>query len=425
MNFICEGKGSYGIVLSPNLGIESNPYLHSDPNCVSKILYSDITLDDGTIIYNPVDTHTFEYETNSLNRLESCFSRIFTSNYFVLPINYGVLDINSLGSKIITISSLSSVPFEQHKATQCLTILNQMLDSNCPIYHIIFPKGSPIRLNVNDFYYKIKNVFDCLSECTESSIFLDDVTYNNLILHDSKIKIIDYANPLILNANDNFQTVRRALSNVKFKNTHYYLYNSILVQLAYSFSQNIDIVLDNYEIGIDENDLCPKGFYEIYKKTQKYDEDNIRYKNQLINRLFEIMWYYNPFYKICLKLKKFNVNRKYFECDEEIVELDLGLLSSAFRLTDDVVEKMFLYIDLYLKGTDLNYKLRWLFTHNNMHSFSVVLIQWMESNKNMFHFDSIEYLNKMADVIFKCMTCVVFKNNDIFINGCNWKDIVM
>lgn len=424
MNFVCEGKGSYGIVLSPNLGIESNPDLHSDPNCVSKILYYDITLNDGTVIYNPVDAHIFGYETNSLNYLESRFPRIFTSNYFVLPINYGVLDINSLGSKI-TISSPSSVPFEQQKATQCLTILNQMLESDFPIYHIIFPKGSQIRLNASDFYFKIKNVFDCLSECTESSIFLDDVTYNNLVLHDSKIKIIDYANPLILNTNDNFQTVKRALSDVKFKNTHYYLYNSVLVQLAYSFSQNINIVFDNYEIDSDEDDLCTKGFYEIYKKTQKYDADNIRYKNQLINRLFEIMWHYNPFYKICLKLKKFNAKKGYFEGDELIVELDLGLLTNAIRLSDDIVEKMFLYVDLYLKNIDLNYKLHWLFTHNNMHSFSVVLIQWMELNRNMFRSDSIEYLNYLADLIFKCMTCVVFKNNDIFINGCDWKDIVM
>lgn len=425
MIFVCCGIGSYGIVLSPCLGIEPNTYIHPNSNYVSKILYTDITLDNGTIIYAPADMCTYEHEINSLERLTSCYPFIFTSKHFVLPIDSGILDVNSLEPNI-TIGSPSPFPLDHYNATRCSSMLNQMLNTQLPIYHIVFPKGSPINLSVSKFYSGIKNVFNCLRTCTSSFIFLDDVTYNNLVLVNSMIKIIDYANPLILNANDDPQAVRRALSNVKFKNTHYYLYNPILVQLAYSLSNNIDIVIDNYGILMSSAELCTLGLGEIYDMTQENDADNVDYKNKLLERLFDIIKYCIPTYKICLKLKKFNKDMGYFESDEEVIELDLEMLKRAVGMVDDDVDKIFRYVKLYLDGTDLDYKLRWLFTHTNMHSFAVVLIQWLELNKMAFHdSNNWTYLKSMIDVIFGCMGCVIFKDDDVFINGCDWKNIVM
>lgn len=119
---------------------------------------------------------------------------------------------------------------------------------------------------------------------------------------------------------------------------------------------------------------------------------------------------------------------QYFESSEENVVLNVDVLKQNLSLSDDLVEKTFHYVNLYLDWVDFDYKLQWFLTHGNMHSFSVILIQWLDMNKNNLRYSNsnvIDSLSELFDMIFKCMICVVFKDGDVFVNGRAWHDLMV
>lgn len=302
----CLGVGSSGAVISPAIP-NGQPV---NPNTVSKILYSVIHDTCGNVTHEPSDSNTFEYEYDNIGYLVSRYPNIFTSNNFILPIDGGMIDIFPSEIKIVP---LSSCPYAIHTAQRCSNILNQMLKTGNPLYHIVFPKGTPINMDIFDFVSKIKNIFDCLGTCNKSNIFLDDITYNNLVCDGSNIKIIDFANPLIICPYSSLCILKHKLNNVMFKNIHYYSYNPILGQLVYRLLENLDSVFDNYNVDLNDqngtcvmNDISKMADINIYTLTQEYDQDNVNYKKKLIVHLFEIIKYCNPLYEVKIKLKKFD-----------------------------------------------------------------------------------------------------------------------
>ena len=423
------GRGTFGMVLSnPRLPtIDENYDDIINLNQVSKILYG---LVDKTNVSYPGSLEDFEFEYTDILLLAEQFNNIFNSNYFILPIGGGILDkkkfIDKYNNKDINYNFkwLS-------ESVSSIKIINSLLESPKVIYQIIYEKGDKIPKDINLFIIGLKNIFEIITLANNNGFFFDDIKIENLVVHDNKIKMIDFSCPI--NTNTTYDKLIKQLVNSKLYSIYYFPYPIIPNIILYQ-QINMTKLIFGTETNI--------NYYSLLISQSIQDEYNLNYKFKLIKRLINISTHF-PNYKKCIKLLNCeNISKinsvedveKYSEY-KNITMIDFSFSIIELLLQDskqnndkdeykdyqDLINKIFIqYNDLInqifpIQDQILD-KIIFLLKNINLSSFGLIFIEWIYKNINSI--DSITLnkntIEKMFDIIILSCTNYIIIDNDLF-----------
>lgn len=283
---VVEGKGSYGIVFSsPRIPTLDEDYEDiKSLNQVSKLLYY---IDEK--IYSPEkeEKNISKSFTNVL-KLSNDYPQIFSLDNFILPIKGGYIDKNKF------ISKFNNGDFGYgfgwlSKSNNNLNIMNQLIMHKNEIFQIVYEKGTQINYGFDDFFHKMKDIYEILVLCEKNGFYFDDLKYSNLIVHDEKIKIIDFEEPINLNLLRNEYEI--LILDAKFSNIMYFPYDTFSNILLYEYIGNIN------KIGNFKNN----NYYKLlHANTYEYVE-NIEYKIKHLQNLINIWEKYLPNFTVILE----------------------------------------------------------------------------------------------------------------------------
>lgn len=346
---IIEGSGSYGIVYStPRL-----PYLskYNFSNGIDEIDENiEIeNLEDDSYLKNEVskvfyDDYDYLMEIKKYRKL--LFENKLDCDYFVIPLNYGRIDLDYIFTNI----NLFNYKSNNNKSYKKIYLTSK--------YQITFLKG--IKLKNIELYDKIENIINIIKYLNNNNYIFDDIKIKNLIKIENKIKIIDFCS--LLKISD----LNLITFNKSFLSTfYYYIYNPLLNTLLFYYlsKKENDIINMNYLIDYLE--------YEEEKKEQKshncYLNDMIRkvfyYLDNKLNTInFSCITIYNNDKletNIELKIKKilqsiFFYLYKNKKEKNDIYELNLKNLikyyDSLYNNVDDIIEIISKKINMYSLG---------------------------------------------------------------------------
>lgn len=78
-------------------------------------------------------------------------------------------------------------------------IIQQLILHKDDVFQIIYEKGTQKNYDFETFILKMSDIYNTLVLCNKNGFYFDDLKYVNLIVHDDKIKIIDFDEPINLN----------------------------------------------------------------------------------------------------------------------------------------------------------------------------------------------------------------------------------
>lgn len=439
------GSGSFGIVISnPRIPIIDETY--SDIiglDEVSKILYTESkssenshnsTFNSNNLEYYPADYEEFKFEYDDIIEFSNKYCFIFNNNYFMLPVKGGMINKEKFVKKFNTCEEYNFSWLNNSK--NYFKIFKELFSSNLNLYQIVYKRGNKINLDIENFFVKILNVYECLKIANNAGIFFDDIKYENLIYHEEKIKIIDYSCPL--DTNDNFENLIKNISKSKLFNIYYFPYDAISNVLLYEFADQIETI---YFIKYDFE------YYKLIFQNYIEFESNVNYKRKIIDYLYELCETIIPDYKVKLKLIDF----------EDIQNLDIGLTSENVqnylktiyigwnellesidfltgknlinKKNELVVNKL---IQTYKKYFNILYKEKKnriisLLKKINLYSYGIIFIDWISKNKKKFienkDMDYSGSFKRFLNIIGYCCSNFLIVENKIYFSNYDYNNI--
>lgn len=428
---IIEGSGTYGIVVSSPripMNFENNSNIQSN-EIVSKILFSKIYDSDKKLIYVPTNYENFIDEYTNLRNLSSNNPNVFNLEYFIIPIDGGSVNLNIFTEYVG--NSNSNFARENFKY---YFVFKKLLDSNKPIYQIIFPKASKINLDFDLFFSKISNVIEGLSNANLSGYFFDDLKLDNLIYHNEKIKIIDYSFPVNLNL-QKMSSIILDIVNSKFNFIFYYSFCTMCSILTFDYIRKIDIMFDsinyNYDLLFDGISYNYHYIINIMKENQK---PYIDYKIDLFRRIIQKNIIIND---TLFNLSEIKINLEFVNLNNqnELVNIDISLIdilntyNKLSNLDSNPSININLIIALYklfLNNKCKNFKstINFLLEKNNIYSFGMILIEWIAKKIN--YLELSKHTNSIKLIKLACICCsnIVIIDNNVFTNNIDWTDAI-
>lgn len=418
---VVEGSGSYGIVVSsPRIPVGDETYLDIlNLEQVSKILYLEEENDQD-----------YKKEFEQILVLMEKYSNIFNDKYFMLPIKGGLID------KFKFIEN-----FNQNKeyglkwlnnSKKYFNILNNLIKHNKPIYQIVFYKGEKINLSWDDFYEKMLNILDILRLSNENGFYFDDLKIENLILHNNKIKIIDFAEPI--NTNNSYNKIINNIINSKLNCIYYFPFNIICNILLYEYL-NITKYIGGF---IKNNNYHPL----LYTNHLEFNQ-NIKYKYKIIKNFINLLKKYIPEYKTNLKLINSNLFDKLktertltdFEKLYENKEITINTIYDSLKrfliLDNNLISTNKLIIEykkyIELVFTEKEYIINFLLENINIYSFGFMYIEWVNKNINkILQSDNIKsILKKIIKIVESCCLNIICLDSQIYIvEFSNYENII-
>ena len=417
------GCGSSGIVLSePRIPVINENY--SDViklDQVSKILY----IKNKDEQYVPAKFNDFEIEYTNIKKIIEENNDIFNNNYFLIPIDGGIIDKKKFIEEfnkgdIYCFNWLS-------KSKSYYNILNSLLNESDDLYQIIYDKGTKISTNIFVFLDKIINIKNILEIANKKGFYFDDIKLENLIYHDSNIKIIDFSE--IINLNLSYDKIVEQITNSKFNCVYYFPYNTISNLLLYEYINKINKI--GY-LNINTN-----YFSLLYTNSIEY-AINVKYKIKLINNLSWIFNKYLPNYKIKIKLLNYkfidkinseedfqnlsefeSINMEDFTYSllnilafEKIYfneyENNKTIINNTIKCYKNLIDKM--YLD------NKKQKIEFLLKNINIYSFGFIFVNWLYKNLNYIvnNSDLKIQLIKMFDIIILYCTNIILIDDNLY-----------
>lgn len=425
---VVEGKGSYGIVVSsPRIPLDNENYDDiKNLNQVSKILYS---VENNYYIPPSLEEITFAYE--NLILLIKSYPKVFNDNNFMLPITGGY--INKLEFVEYYKNTKTEYGFDWlSKSSTNLNILNQLISHKDKIFQIVYEKGTIINYKFNDFIIGINNVLQTLVNCNENGFYLDDIKYLNLIIHNERIKIIDWDEPINLNLEPLEYT--RMICDSKLHCVVYFPYDTISNILLFEYIGKIKKIgkLVNYNY----HNLILDNSYEY--------SENVIYKNEMFNKLTNLWNEYLPNFSFDLKIidledgikyRSIQINLKIFDESIKLLfeEYFINSSNDCFWKYDNVnnnfetINKIFDLNKKFIELTKNNFKdkISHLLTNTSIYSFGFVFLDWCKINTNIIiKSENVEkILSKIIKIIVICCLNNVLIDENIYLVERNYLDI--
>lgn len=413
---VLEGYGSYGIVLStPRIPLDNEDYDNiKNLDQVSKILYSE---KHGN--YTPSTKENINYEYFDIMELHLNYTYIFNSNYFMIPINAGVINkfnfINNINKYNYSWMSNSKI---------CYNILHDLVESKDNVYQIIYERGEKIKLNLVFFFEKINNIYEILKLSNYNGFFFDDFKYENLIFHNNKIKMIDYSVPI--NTNKTIQEINDQLIKSKLNNIFYFPYPIIPNILLYELIGNLEIISD---VNV-ENDNYSYLINNVH--TEYYI--NINYMKKLLDNLYissKINNCYTFVDIIVLHYTKINDITCYDDLESKCEKINVTIETFIQSLKSILFSKINFY-DLYNKNIinltitcykkliskiypTQNEQIKFYLKIINIYSFGILFLECVYKNKDLNKKSiDINILEKISSLIITCCSPILIIDNDIY-----------
>ena len=447
---VVEGKGTYGIVLSsPRIPILDEEYEDiKSLNQVSKLLYF---IDNK--IYNPEDDKNIIEMFKNVLKLANDYPQIFGNENFMLPIKGGYIDKKKL------LLNFNNNEFGYgfdwlSNSKNNFDILNQLITHKNEIFQIVYEKGTPIKYDFDIFFIKIKDIYNILVLCEKNGFYFDDLKYSNLIVHNDKIKIIDFEEPINLNLlKDEYE---KSISNAKFHNIMYFPYDTFSNILLYEYTGNINII----------GNLKNNNYYKLlYTNTYEYIE-NVEYKLKLFDSLINLWNKYLQNYT--LKVEAFDLelfdseifNSKEFDLESHFdsgnftkllieykttITIDMNIFKESLKIlyiccqikqqnntcciieTIDLINEIFILNKKFIKLTKKTHKdiISFLLSNTNIYSFGFIFLDWLKTNKiNLLNSENKNnILKKIIEIVINCCLNFVVINSKIYMLDRSYSNI--
>lgn len=441
---VVNGNGSYGLVVSePRIAMVDETYDDiKNNNQVSKLLYY-IKNNE----YIPEKNITYAYD--NVIKLSIDYPNIFNNENFMMPLKCGYIDKKKFVSDYN--NTEYSYGFDWiSNSLEYVNIINSLLIHKNKLYQIVYEKGEKINYIFFDFIKKMETVYETLILCNTNHIYFDDFKYNNLIVHNDKIKIIDFEEPINLNVSENEYV--KMIGNCKFHNPIYFPYDTMSLILLHEYTNNIN------KIG----ELDNNNYYKLLHINSHEFIDNAKYKYKLLNNLSELWNKYLQNYTVDIEafdLKKFDKTdcitndfdlKLHFEtsCDIKLLEdnkTTININSSVFhdfvKMTNvsylveqhnniknaNLTNQIFI---LNKKFTILTKKehidiLSFLLTNINIYSFGFVFLDWLQTNiiKIINSDNRDDILKKIIEIVINCCVNFVIIDNQIYTLNRNYENL--
>lgn len=422
------GRGSYGIVLSnPRLPIICESFDEViNLNHVSKILY-DTTYKDNKKVYIPCSLTDFDYEYKDIIKLSQDYNQIFNYEYFILPIKAGILNKEEFVNKYN--NSDKNYNFEWlSKSITNLKIINELLQNPNDIYQIIYEKGEKITSDINIFMNGIKNIFEIIKISNGAGFFFDDLKLDNLVLHNNKIKMIDFSCPINTNFTD--EKIIKQIIDSKLKIINYFPYCSLVNIMLYENINKINLIgnMKNY------------NYYSLLYLHKLEYESNVKYKINQIHKLLYLSNKYFEDYYVEIRLINYKVFNK-IKCIQDIylysdmkkinlsdfsssiLELllydnnnlennyaNINLINEIFIAYGELVNK------LHHDQSNWIEKITFLLKNINLYSFGFIFVDWIVKNVNSKTDINLvkDKLIKIFNIIIYTCTNYIILDNDLY-----------
>ena len=449
---VVEGKGSFGIVFSsPRIPTEEENYEDVIKlNQVSKILY--YIIDNK---YYPEEKENFKKTYDNILQLIEEYPNIFNDENFILPIKAGYINKNELALKYK--NNEFGLGFDWiSKSTNNMNILNQLILHNDEIYQVVYEKGTPIKYNFDTFLLKMTDICDLLFLCDKNGFYFDDLKYHNLIVHNDKIKIIDFEEPINLNLPETEYT--KMIDESKFFNIMYYAYDTISNLLLFEFTDNISRLCyyetQNYYKILDDN----------INKYSKYVEYKLYIYNFLTNlwkkHINDYTVSVDAFDLELFKMKEIdtldfnyhfesNNHKKMIFDSKKSIKIDLNtfvesmsIIHVCFIIKDinssiydnselvDTINEILSLNKKFIKLTQKNKKdiLSYLLSNINICSYGFTYLSWLKINidneiKNISLDKRNLMLKKIIDIIVNCCLNFVIIDKKIYLLDRNYENL--
>lgn len=421
---VVEGIGSNGIIFSsPRIPLENENYNDIKKlNQISKILYLHYNNN-----YKPVGASTIEKEFININKIILKYPNIFNNDNFILPISGGYINkkefIEYYDNKNYNYGFRWLSYSEEY-----LKIFNELMNGEESVFQIIYDRGEKINYKIIDFLIKINDVLNTIIISNKNGFYFDDIKFYNLIVHENKIKIIDFA--AIINMNKSLDNIKKQIKTSKFHDIFYYPYNIISNILLYEYIGKYNDI--NYLQIIIENSIR-------YKK-QMY------YKNHLFDILIKLWNTIIPKLTIGVKiinhdlLNKFD-NKKLYD----VVNIDIDILKSSintiynecnkykdidiyiYELEHDInisknnyIYKIFILMKKYVDITkkDTKEKISFLLENLNIHSFGIIFLSYIAYEDNMYNIlllQNKQIIINLIEIIISCCLNFIIIDNKIYL----------
>lgn len=447
---VVDGKGSYGIVLSsPRISLVDENYDDiKDLEQVSKLLYY--------IVNNKYYPEKKEHIINSYDnvlKLVKEYSDIFNNDNFMIPIKGGYIDKfkyvlefndNKFGYGFNWLSN-SKTNFD---------IIQQLISHSDDVFQIIYEKGTQINYDFETFILKMNDIYNILVLCNKNGFYFDDLKYANLIVHNDKIKIIDFDEPINLNVL--IDECEKKIVEAKFQDIMYFPYDTLSLILLYDTIRKINKLghLDN------------GNYYKILESCTYEFIENVKYKLGMFDN-FVLLWdkYLKTFtvdvevYDLKIfDIKEFETNefnlKTHFDSNNNVklltdskkiisVNIDMFINTIKIIFNSYLIEKGLMnnidikqvkkiinnFIFLKKKFIKLTKKthidtISYLLTNSNIYSFGFIFLDWLKLNiKKIKHENINDILQKIIEIIVKCCLNFVMIDNSIYILNRNYLDI--
>ena len=421
---VVEGKGSFGIVFSsPRIPLDNENYDDiKNLNQVSKILYS---IEDKD--YFPASLEEIKLAYDNLILLIENYPQVFNSDNFLLPIAGGY--INKF--KFIEYYKNTKLDYGFNwlsTSIESLNILNQLLSHKDEIYQVVYEKGTSINFCFNDFTIQINDILQTLIYCKANRFYFDDIKYSNLIVHNGRIKIIDWEEPINLNLEPDKYI--EMIADSKLNCVSYFPYDIISNILLFEYIGKIKII----------GKLTDKNYYNLILLNSHMYSDNVLYKIKMFYNFTKIWKKYLPNFILELEVidllhnldnidnikskKNIQINSKIF--DESIKILYGGYFISKYSyckynyskeksvITNQIFNLNKKFIEL--TSNNLEDKILHLLTNTNIYSFGFVFLDWLKNNIDIIvkseNFEQI--LSKIIKIIANCCLNFVLIDENIY-----------
>ena len=426
------GQGTFGMVLSnPRLPIFDESYDDIiNLNQVSKILY-DIVEKENMKIYIPGSLEDFELEYKDIILLSEEFKNIFNSNYFMLPLKGGILEKDKFINKYNCNDNDNNYNYKWlSESNSTIKIFNSLLNSPNDIYQIIYEKGDKIPKEINTFINGMKNIFEIIIISNNFGFFFDDIKIQNLVLHDNKIKMIDFSCPI--NTNNSYDKLVKQFVNSKLSYIYYFPYPIITNIILY---QQINMIKLIGTTGSKINYFSLLNFQSI-----EY-ENNLIYILKLIKKILDIYNNYFSTYKKEIKLLNYNhiLKIKTKEDIEKYSEYkNISIKDFCFSIMEllfdspkqnkyeyknnqDLINDIFINYNklinqLFSNEKEKIDKIIFLLKNINLYSFGFIFIEWIYYNITSYNdiISNNDSIEKIFDIIILSCTNYFIIDDDLF-----------
>jgi hypothetical protein len=356
-----EGIGGHGIVVSePRLPLVTESFDQiKELNQVSKILYFTENV-DGKIIKVPADETYFNQELTRSFKLNTLCPEFFSPENVILPLNPRSTDGTYIGlinnaeykdNKTSYDAKWSIDPRERDTSliVENKKILESVLDNDLNKYQIIFNKGININSLCGDCDKFIQLMFSpilLVNECNNRNIYFIDFKFDNIILHDNKIKLIDFNEYVDLSSTNEyaeFDNLKRS-DLIKY---YFYYFNSILISpLVMYYSDSMRIILNVTQSNIllngsNGSSIIRSGLTTNIVSCLKFYDFVNSYRNGCKSHLENIELYYKMF---ASEAKKIQYNSMSINMD--VIDILNG--GSTVNINIHISDVVNTYKELYL-----------------------------------------------------------------------------